>query len=473
MAFVVYDLIFLTAFVLFVGIFLYTHRKNLKREGLLYLYRTKLGMKLIDYVGSKYKRSLKFLSYVSIGTGYLLMIGMFYLAYSILKIYVFRPDVVRTLKVPPITPLVPYIDKVVPGLPSFYFTYWIVILAIIAITHEFAHGILMKRYNIKIKSTGFGFFPFFFPIFLAAFVEQDEKSMVKKKNFEQMAVLSAGTFANVITAILFFIILIGFFSFAFTPHGVMFDSYQYSAVDVSGILSINSVLVSNPSYADVLNLANNDGLTKIMTTGGTYLVTMDLLNNSANKELFDAQGELILFDDAPAVNAEIKGAITGINNKKVNSLEDLTNELVKYSPGDEVEVETTEGVYEIILAENPDKEGAAYIGIGFSDRTRTGVMGKLVDRVSSFKEPYTNYEPSFGASEFIYNLLWWVVLISISVALINMLPVGIFDGGRFFYLTILSLTKKEKTAERWFRFSTYFFLFILFVLMIFWVVSFL
>jgi len=61
-------------------------------------------------------------------------------------------------------------------------------------------------------------------------------------------------------------------------------------------------------------------------------------------------------------------------------------------------------------------------------------------------------------------------LISISVAFVNMLPVGIFDGGRFFYLTILGITKNKKKAEKTFRFVTKFFLFLLLLLMVFWVV---
>ena len=63
-------------------------------------------------------------------------------------------------------------------------------------------------------------------------------------------------------------------------------------------------------------------------------------------------------------------------------------------------------------------------------------------------------------------------MISASVALMNMLPMGIFDGGRFFYLTILVLTRNEKKAERWFKISTNFFLLILVLLMVLWVISF-
>jgi membrane-associated protease RseP (regulator of RpoE activity) len=53
-----------------------------------------------------------------------------------------------------------------------------------------------------------------------------------------------------------------------------------------------------------------------------------------------------------------------------------------------------------------------------------------------------------------------------------MLPMGIFDGGRFFYLTILSLTKSKKKAELWFKISTNFLLGLFVLLMILWGVSF-
>ena len=471
MTFVIYDLTFLVLFVILVSVFLYTRKSNLKKEGLLYLYRTRLGMKLIDYVGGKYKKTLKALSYVSIATGYALMISMFYLTYSILKIYILRPDVVSAIKVPPITPLVPYIDKIVPGLPSFFFTYWIIIIAIIAITHEFSHGIFMKRYGIKIKSTGFGFFPFFLPVFLAAFVEQDDESMTKKKNFEQMAVLSAGTFANVLTAILFFGILILFFSLAFTPSGVVFDSYQYSYINSLDIISINNILVSNATHQQILDLSNEEGFTEVRTKDELYFSTMELINNSANKEIFEAYNTLVLFDDSPAINAGLTGAILKVNGVSINSVDELQKEFMKFSVGEIIEIETTEGIYEITLEENPEKKGSPYLGIGFMDQGRTGVIGKVVDSLSP-KTSHVNYEPNFGMSEFIYKLIWWIVLISLSVALVNMLPVGIFDGGRFFYLTILSITKNKKIAENFFKVSTYFFLFLLLILMVFWVISF-
>ncbi len=472
MSFLIYDLVFLAFFLIASSIFLYIRRKNLKREGLLYLYRTRWGIKLINYIGNKYKRTLKALSYVSITFGYLLMIGIFYLIYTIVKIYIFNPSIVRAIKVPPIMPLVPYLPQIfkLEFLPPFYFTYWIVIIAIIAITHEMAHGILMRRYNVKIKSTGFAFFPYFFPIFPAAFVEQDEKSMVKSKKFEQLAILGAGTFANVLTAILFFIVLLLFFSIAFAPSGVIFDTYATSTIAIAGISSINNMMLNNASYSSILEFSDKEGLNEIIVGNTVYFATKEMLENQNNSD------DIRIYNSAPAIKENLSSIITEIGGIKIDSIDKLVDELTKYNIEDEIIVKTKidEGIEEkhLILEEHPDVPGTAWLGIGFVSQERTGILGKIIDNFS-FKEPHVYYEPkSGGLSIFIYNLLWWIVIISLSVAFVNMLPVGIFDGGRFFYLTILALTKSEKTAKKLFIFSTRFFLFILLLLLIFWVKSF-
>ncbi|HKZ34089.1 MAG TPA: site-2 protease family protein [Candidatus Nanoarchaeia archaeon] len=467
------DLIFLAAFLIFFSSFLYTRKKNLRREGLLFLYKTKWGIRLINYLGTRYKKTIGVLSYISVFTGYVLMAGVLYLIYTILKIYLFSPEIVRAIKVPPLIPLVPYLPQVfkLGFLPPFYFTYWIIILAIIAIAHEAAHGIFAVHSKVKIKTTGFGFFPYFLPIFLAAFVELDEKKMAKKKKFPQLAILSAGTFANIITGILFLLILFGFFSVAFSPSGVVFDTYATSTITIAGVSMVNGVPLINPTYEKILNLSEEDGFNEINFNSETYLVTKEVLENQADNE-----GSIFVYSDAPAIRANLSSIITEINGVKIDSIDKLVEEISKYSPGDKITIteKTDEGFSEkeLVLEEHPERPGNAWLGIGFFDKEPKGFFGRLVSNLASFRDQNVYYEPKIdGISVFIYNLLWWVVIISISVALINMLPVGIFDGGRFFYLTVLGITKSENIAKRAFAFSTYLFLFILLILMVTWLSS--
>jgi membrane-associated protease RseP (regulator of RpoE activity) len=464
------DLIFLAIFAIFIARFLYNNKKKVKKEGILLLYKAGWGIKLINYVGGRYKKTLDVLSYVAIAVGYVLMGTMVYLFGRLIWLYVLNPDLVRAIKIPPIMPLIPYLPKLfnLDFLPPFYFTYWILILAVVAITHEFAHGIFMKRYGIKIKSTGFGFFPSFFPVFLAAFVEQDEKSMLKAKKLKQMAVLAAGTFANVLTGLLFFVITLIFFSAAFTPVGVQFNDYSYSVVNVTDINSINNVPLTNPTMDELSSLAENSSYNYIQANGKEYVGIKAFLGDSSY---------IALYDSAPAINNKIIGAIIQINGVSITSLGTLSEELEKYSPGETINILTkTQNdsfSYEVALEEHPLVEGQSWIGVNFLNPPKTGVVDTVISKLSSFKDPNVYYESKMGEfGGFIYDLLWWMILISFSVALVNMLPVGIFDGGRFFHLTIWGLTKREKIADKTFLAVTWIFMMAIVALMFFWAKAF-
>ncbi|MBU0894398.1 MAG: site-2 protease family protein [Nanoarchaeota archaeon] len=472
MGFIIYDYIVFALLIIFIFVFLYSNRKRLKKEGGAFLYKTKWGMKLIEKIGGKYKKTLYFLSYISITLGYFLMVACFYLVGKIVWLYAFHPQIVKIIKVPPIMPLIPYIDKLVPGLPPFYTTYFILILAVIAITHEFAHGIFMKRYDIKIKSTGFGFFPFFFPVLPLAFVEQDEESMVKQSKFKQMAVLSAGTFANLLTAIFFFIVILIFFSLVFTPTGVVFDDYSYSMLQITGISMVNGISLTNPNYEDISNSLDEEGINEVKVGDTTYFLTKEFLSKQANNI-----ENIYLYDNAPALKSNLDETILEINGIKIDSVNKLGEELLKYAPGQEITITTLNGEeikdYKIVLEDNPASPGRPWLGIGFVNNGNGGLINKIFSILSSFKKPHVYYEPALdGLCWFIYYLLWWLILICVSVALINMLPVGGLDGGRFLYLTILSLTGREKIAKRTYNYLTYFFLFLIVFLMFFWVWNF-
>jgi len=474
MAFYVYDLIFLVLFSLGVGLFLWKKRKNLEREGIMYLYRTKLGIKFIDYVGEKYKKTLRVFSFLAVITGYSLMILMIYFLYTLLKLYLFNPDIVRAIKIPPLMPLIPYLPSIfkVSFLPPFYFTYWIIAIAVIAIFHEFAHGIIAKRYGVRIKTTGFGFLG----PFLAAFVEPDD----------------------LILSLLFFLLLAGFFVLAYQPAGAMFNTYAVGAVAVSSVNMIGGQLINNPTnqglidlikdnnITDDLELGDNENtikLTKINAGDKDYFMSVEILK----KQLEQDTEFIALYEDLPAINNglgkiidnQLKGIIVEINGDEIKDHEDVSNILINLKPGDKISLTTkdNEGLleYEFELGENPNEPGKAMVGIGYAGSSSQGqtILRKIFNLFTFFKEPTTHYEPRHNADFiiFIYNLIWWLALINFSVALINMWPVAIFDGGRMFMLTIWAITGSEKFAQLAFKIVTYIILGALLVLMLGWFVA--
>jgi len=468
-SFVVYDLMFLVIFSALVALFLYRRRSNLQRQGLLYLYRTKVGIKFIDWAATKYKKILKPLEYVILGSGYILMVFMIYMLGKFTYIYTVT-NIATQIKIPPILPLFPYATDLfdVPFLPPFYFTYWIIIIAIIAVSHEFAHGIIARLNNIKVHSTGFGFLG----PFLAAFVEPDEKHMEKASKFTQLSVLAAGTFANVLMTILFGLIMWMFFALSFSPAGVNFNAYPQAEVALGAISLIDGVPIG--SIDNIPNLIDDDleELNEITVDGVTYLVPGENLIRAIEA---DVEG-LRVFEDAPAVKVGLDAPILEFDGVEIISFDELGAEIRKHEPGELVNIKTLDEDDEVVFydLELGEKDGEAYLGIGVSQPSTKGFSGYVYGLISKVKDPLIYYAPNWGGgwANFIYDLLWWTVLINISVALVNMLPVGIFDGGRFFYLTVWGLTGSEKIGKRAFSWATWIIILILIWLMVKWALAF-
>ncbi len=452
MVFWIYDIGFLVLFSIFIAVFLYRNRHKLKREGILFLYRTKLGIKSIDNFASKYSGLLRRLKWVVIAVGFLLMAGILYVLGQAVYIYTAFPQITKLISAPPVAPLIPYFPKIF-GLesyfPPFYFTYFIIALAIVAIFHEFSHGVFMRLFKIKIKSTGFVFLG---PI-LGAFVEQDDKQMKKKKKSEQMAVLGAGTFANLIFAGIFFLLLIGFFYLGFSPDGFIFNGYAYSILP--------TVLISN--------ISESGNYTEIYADGQTFY-----LDENLKRQLGQNLTNIIAYDDAPAFHSQLTGIIQEIDGEKIRNINDLQIFLAEKHPGDFVEIKTLdkgkEKIFNLELAEHPTHHGRAYLGVTVIPRQTRGIAGKFLGFFMSFKDANTYYSPNWDGDIviFIYNLFWWVMVINLLVALFNMLPLGILDGGQFFYLGVLSLTKSEKFAKKSFKFISFLILFLFLFIMFLW-----
>jgi len=184
--FIVYDLIFMVLFAVVVIFLLNRNKKNLKRHGWIFLYHSKFGLKFIDWVAKTFGTILRPLQYVIVASGYILMTFMVWLMGLSVWRYVTSPIPEQLRNVPPIAPLIPYFPRLFnldSFFPPLFFTYFLIALAIVAVSHEFSHGILARLNKIKVKTTGLAFFgPFF-----GAFVEPDEKQMAKMKKLNPEA----------------------------------------------------------------------------------------------------------------------------------------------------------------------------------------------------------------------------------------------------------------------------------------------
>jgi len=255
------DLVLLLVFALILLVLIILKRKKLQLEKIAFpvvymvLYRTKIGIKLMDKVAKKYPR---FLNYFAMFGVYIAFFGMVFIFYVLFKgVYAFMFMGAQ----PPVAPLFPGVK--VPGLPVMSFLHWIIAIFILATVHEFNHGLVSRLYNIKIKSSGVAIFSFLLPIIPAAFVEPDEKQLKKAKNKSQLGVLAAGSYANFITGgiflLIFVFLLVPFTSGMVDENALVVEEIEEGyAADLGGIkINDEIILVNNIKVSDIDKLTEN------------------------------------------------------------------------------------------------------------------------------------------------------------------------------------------------------------------------
>ncbi|MFA5061128.1 MAG: site-2 protease family protein [Candidatus Pacearchaeota archaeon] len=460
-SFYIYDIALLILFSIFVFWFIKSRRNKVQREGIMFMYRTQIGVRAINWFSNKFQKILHPLKYLVVVLGFVLMGGMIWMLWQSVSVYISVPEIVEVVKAPPIAPLIPYFPEIF-GLtsffPKFYFIYFIVALAIVAIVHEFSHGIYMKLFRIKIKSTGVAFLG----PFLGAFVEEEKTNFEKKKNLEQMTVLGAGVFANILTALIFIILILVVYNFGFSPQGYAFNTYPFKAITLNEVDSYGENSIMQVLFLGDLQPLN---LTLVSANGTSFFIKTSDTSGEKNKSI-------IAFYDTPAIREGLYGGIVEIDGVKISNSESLGYFLSTKSPGEEVDItfdvrgETF--TKKVTLGSSPENSSKAFLGLSYLSRSTNSNLSSfekiqmfIGNNYLKFREPNARetdyYSPSSNKAVtfFIYDFLWWVILINILVALFNMLPVGILDGGRFFYLGVLSITRSEKVARVAYKVATY------------------
>ena len=282
-------------------LFLYINRKKIIIQKIFYpflyfaMYKTKIGLELMDRMAKKHPKLLKYLAYSGIVIGFLGMVIM-----SVLLIQNFYGLVTKPAAVSGVGMVVPFKVKGAFYVPFFY---WIISIFLLALVHEFSHGVVARLYKIKIKSSGLAFLNIFVPVIPAAFVEPDEKELRERPHIQQLSIFAAGPFSNII--------------FAFV---------------VLAIMGLVFAPVSNAIF-------NYDG---ILVTGFT-----------PGNETFPAE-------EAGMTENEL---IIGIDNMPITTVENFTKIMQNKTPSESIVITTNVTDYNITLAESPDNKSMGYLGI--------------------------------------------------------------------------------------------------------------
>lgn len=293
------------AFIVFLIIFLLIKRKNVQIQKIIFpflymvLYRTKIGLRFMDRFAKKFPRFLRVVGYISIGVGFF---GMVFICYMLVQnVY---SMFVKPQAVPGVSLVLPIELKGVFYVPFFY---WIISIFVIALIHEFSHGIMMRLCKLRIKASGFAFLSVLIPLITLAFVEPDEKKVAKKSAKQQLMIYSAGPFANIIFGFVFLAILL----FAMAP-------------------AVNSFVEYNGIKVTDLNMTAPAGIAGMK------------------------EGEIIKSVD----NVELKSVIN------------FTEMFAAKKPGEKVVIKTENNSYTVTLGKHQKNESKCYLGISVQQSTK-------------------------------------------------------------------------------------------------------
>jgi membrane-associated protease RseP (regulator of RpoE activity) len=291
-----FQYVLLIAFIALMLVFLWFERKNIQVQGLFPLFyfvmwRTKKGLGLMDRIAGFAPRFWSWFFGFGIIIGF---IGMIIISYELVHNTVLLFTSPETA--PGIQPVLPFEAKGVFFVP---FVYWILSIFLIAVIHEFCHGIAARVHNTPVKSAGLAFLGIIAPIVPAAFVEPDEQYLQKQSRFRQLSVFSAGPFSNLVMA---------------------------------GIMILVVMFFANP-------------LAESMLLPGGVKITGTEENSPA-----------------ALAGLKAGYIITSVGGQKISLLEDLTTALKAYKPGDIIQLEAN-GTHSITLTENPKNTSLAYLGI--------------------------------------------------------------------------------------------------------------
>lgn len=292
-----FQYVLLICFIVLMIVFSLLQRKNIQMQGLfplLYfvMWRTQKGLGFMDWLAQKTPRFWKVVFGAGVVAGFG---GMALISWQLVKntaMVFLSPGAA-----PGIQPVLPFEAKGVFFVP---FVYWLLSIFVIAVVHEFCHGIAARVYKMPVKSAGLAFLGVIAPLVPAAFVEPDEQYLQKQSTFRQLSVFAAGPFANLVMA---------------------------------GVILLIVVFVANP-LAQAMLLPNGARVTGVEDGSPAAIAGMH-------------KDELIT-------------AIDGISTPY---LENVSAILKTKKPGDTISLQTNETQHAITLMANPKNASRAYLGV--------------------------------------------------------------------------------------------------------------
>ena len=357
---------------------------------------------------------------------------------------------------------------------------FIIIIAILIFVHELGHFLFAKKTGMKVEEFSIGFPPRIFSwrrgetlysinlIPFGGFVkilgenplddatekplsEHDKKRIFSNKpRWAQALVLFAGVLFNLIFA---WIIIVSGFIFGMP---VPADYKNDDGSVINSKLIVSSVLVGSP--AEIAGLKTADQILSVSTKKTTLdnPETADVINlvsqtkdNESVTVKYDRSGNINTIEILPKTGVVSGGKAIGIAMERVG--------ILKLS----FPAAIIEGTKVTYLTTNQTAMGIATLFCGQNKKNRNNptLIKTIVDcdlrtifkdrsRLSQIAGPIGIVKMVGNSSELGFGyLISFMAMISINLAVINLLPIPALDGGRILFVLIESIIRRKISAN--------------------------
>ncbi|MCK5023491.1 MAG: site-2 protease family protein, partial [Candidatus Aenigmarchaeota archaeon] len=142
-----------------------------------------------------------------------------------------------------------------------------------------------------------------------------------------------------------------------------------------------------------------------------------------------------VINDTPAYGVLEQGyIITEINGMQTLDIESFYTATGDLKSGQTISIVTTNGTFDMVLDTHPTNPDRGYIGIDLKE-------------TFELKEQFRNEQSVYvSVVMFVTPTLFWIFFICFNVALVNLLPILPFDGGKMFeeYMEEFKIKKKKR-----------------------------
>lgn len=347
------------------------------------------------------------------------------------------------------------------------FLVFLVILSVLILIHEFGHFILAKRYGIKVEEFALGLpfsrplwskknkdgmivaiYPFLFGGFVRLLGEDDDSAKIRKnpKSFAhkpwkvRSAILLGGVMMNFLLAVVllyFYLSLSGFKTFL--PE---FVKYQFHGASQKSRVLVVDVEKNTPGKLSGLSPGDI-----IVAADGQEVNTNTL--SSLMKEKAGSITKLTVYHQVPLQPKTIS-IIPRISPPKgegplgiaISDVIEVSYPKITQKLTSGFSLAFDFGIYTIKIL-------GVLIGRSFSAHTAEPIVSNLSGPVGILDQ--INSLLSFGGMEALLNIIQLVSVMTINLAIVNVLPFPAMDGGRLFFVVAEGVIGK-KMKPKWERY---------------------